>query len=110
MRGHVLENEVETLPWMQLFAILVGLAILFFMGTIRVTAGLTPTATRPIYEPISRPTDCFPRDKFGVLNKVWYVDVTDVSNESVQSNGKKPINKTPGRVPKLMLMKEGGKN
>ncbi len=108
MRSHVMSNEIAVIPWMQLLAILLGLAILFVFCTVRVAAGLSPAGLHPLME--NRSTDCFPKGVPNANNKVWYVDVTDISNESVQK-GAKPINKIKMKtntVPKLIKVKDAG--
>lgn len=109
MRTHVMSNEIAAIPWMQILAIMLGLAILFVFCTARVAAGLSP-AGLPGINVQARPTDCFPKGIPNINNKVWYVDVTDISNESVQK-GVKPINKIKvktNQVPRLIKVKEVG--
>ena len=106
MRSHVMSNEIAVIPWMQLLAILLGLAILFVFCTARVAAGLSPAGLHPVME--NRTTDCFPKGVPNTNNKVWYVDVTDISNESVQKGGK-PTSKFKMKtdaVPKLIKVKD----
>lgn len=91
MKDHVQAlNEISLIPWMQLLAILIALAILFFLGSVRVQAGLSATGVNPVIDSTPRPTDCLPRNtKNGNFGKLWSGDFTDVSNESVQSSNAK---------------------
>lgn len=78
-------TEISLIPWMQLLAVLIGLVILFFLGSVRVQAGLSPAGVHKA-APMARPTDCLPTNGAGNFGNVWYVDVTDISNESVQGS------------------------